>query len=71
MAVSLCMDEYSPYLKDRWVKSTLVMSNSMITKNVKRMPYSFSIPSVYPPSFSSKQGRISFMLITSENCMET
>ena len=38
------------------MKSTLVMSNSVITKDMKKYPYSFSIPTFYSPSFSSQQG---------------
>ena len=54
--VTLSLDEYSPYLNNRCVKSTLVMSNSVITKDMKKYPYSFSIPTIYSPSFSSQQG---------------
>lgn len=56
--ISLCYEEYSPYLKGRIVKSDTVNSLTINTRSVKKYPYSFSIPPMYPPTIQTQQGRI-------------
>ena len=58
MIISLCYEEYSPYLKGRIVKSDVVSSLTINTRSVKKYPYSFGIPPMYPPTIRTPQGEI-------------
>ena len=58
MIISLCYEEYSPYLKGRIVKSDTVNSLTINTRSVKKYPYSFSIPPMYPPTIQTQQGGV-------------
>ena len=71
MIISLCYEEYSPYLKGRIVKSDTVNSLTINTRSVKKYPYSFSIPPMYPPTIQTQQGRVIVeAFILSENRLE-
>ena len=55
MIISLVYEEYSPYLKGAIIKSNTINSILVNTRTVKRYPYSFSIPHIYPPTLQTPQ----------------
>ena len=62
MIISLVYEEYSPYLKGRIVKSTTINSIVVNTRSIKKYPYSFSIPPMYPPTLQTAQVSISWKI---------
>ena len=62
MSISLYYEEYSPLLKDRLVKSDLISSINVNCRHILKYPYSFSIPSIYPPTIKTPQVKIGWKL---------